>query len=66
MSSGVFFVDLVCFPDAMVVLSSSKIATACFSKMAGPSLGRPGLLWEVQGCGEAGKAGDLAVPWGDP
>lgn len=42
-SSGVFFVVLVCAPDARAVLSSSSVATACFTEMAGPSLGRPGL-----------------------
>lgn len=50
-------VVLVCVPDARAVLSSLSIATACFTEVAGPSLGRPGLLWEGQGSGEAGKAG---------
>ena len=56
-SSGVFFVISVCFPDARAPLSSSRIAPACFTETAGPSPGKPGLPWEVQGSGEGGKTG---------
>lgn len=64
-SSGVFFVVLVCFPDARALLSSSGIAPACFTETAGPSPGKPGLLWEVQGSGEGVRQDNLAASWGD-
>lgn len=57
--------SLVCFLGGQAVFPSLRTAPACALRWLDPALGRPGFLGEVQGSGEAGKAGGLALPWGD-